>query len=126
MAENEGSIVLYIDDDAANRHLMARLFTRKLPDHQLTLAATGEEGLQQAESDDIAVVLLDLTLPDMSGEEVLQTLKARHELPVVILSGHDDPATRRRLTEEGADAYITKPFDANELFRVIGSLLGES
>jgi len=126
MVNSDGRTILYIDDDAANRHLMTRLFGRKMPGDHLVVAATGREGLEHVPGDGIDMVLLDLTLPDMSGEEVLQTLKEAHEIPVVILSGHDDPETRRRLTERGADAYVTKPFDANELFSLIEGLLDQS
>lgn len=119
----EGAVVLYIDDDDMNRHLMTRLFGRKRPGDRLLVAASGGEGLEQARGTKVDLVLLDLTLPDMDGEEVLDALKAEHGMPVAILSGHADGETSNRLTERGADAYVTKPFDAGELFELIEGLL---
>lgn len=117
--------VLYVDDDPANRHLLVRLFGRKRPDDRVLVAATGGEALEMADQNDFDLVLLDLTLPDLSGEEVLKTLKAEHQMPVVIISGHDDPVTKERLAAAGAAGYLAKPFDATQLFTLVEETLAE-
>lgn len=71
----------------------------------------------------IDLVLLDLTLPDMSGEEVLLTVRPERSIPVVIISGHDGPATADHLHDLGVSAYVTKPFEAEDLFSLIEGLL---
>lgn len=123
VTEPAGRVVMYVDDDAANRHLMTRVFTSKRPAHRLLVATTAAEALEEANANAIDLILLDLNLPDMSGSEVLQIVKKRYAMPVVILSGHSDPETRERLIAAGADSYVTKPFDVAELLALIDRLL---
>lgn len=123
MPEAGSRSVLFVDDDQLNRHLMARLFRKHRPDDRLLVAASGDDALAQARANDVDLVLLDLTLPGISGEEVLRILKTEASMPVVILTGHVDPGIERRLTDLGAAAYVAKPFDAKELFALIGRLL---
>lgn len=125
-SHSDSSVVLYIDDDATNRQLMERVFSRRRPGDRLLVAATGAEGLEESRRSQVDLVLLDLSLPDMSGEEVLCSLKAEQAVPVAILSGHADQQTSQRLSDSGADAYVTKPFDVADLCEVIDRLLSQS
>lgn len=120
---SDGSVVLYVDDDPTNRRLMARLFERYRQTDELLLTGSGAEAINLAGTKRPDLVLLDLNLPDFSGEDVLTTLRIRSDVPVVILSGDADEWTRRRLINLGATAYVTKPFDVTELFQLIGSVI---
>ncbi|MPY94530.1 MAG: response regulator [Acidimicrobiia bacterium] len=86
----------------------------------------GRLGLGLAREHRPAVVLLDLHLPDVSGQEVLQRLRedpTTATIPVVILSADATPGQVQRLLASGAAAYLTKPFDVRQLLRVLDDLL---
>jgi CheY-like chemotaxis protein len=120
VASVEGT-VLYIEDNVANVRLMERVFQRR-PQVVLRHASTGASGIQWAADSPPDVILLDLHLPDMYGEEVLRRLLEYPHLrstPVVILSADGTSEQSRRLLAAGATAYLTKPL---EVARVLSSL----
>jgi len=109
--------VLYIDDNPANVEVVSRLL-KGWPQARLMSAATGREGIERAIRDVPDVILLDLHLPDMSGESVLAELKTEPvtaAIPVVMLSADATPGTVRLLLARGARAYLTKPLDLAEV-----------
>ena len=123
MADADGSmndepqLVLYIEDNAANLRLVERVFERR-PDIRMISASRGLLGLEMARSQQPAVVLLDLHLPDIDGDEVLRRLRAdelTQAIPVVILSADANDRQIQRLLEAGAAAYLTKPLDIHNL-----------
>jgi DNA-binding response OmpR family regulator len=107
-----GGTVLVIDDEEVNRALLARRLAGH--GHRVLLAASGEEGLSAASSHAVDVILLDIVMPGLSGYEVLGLLKsddALRELPVLMITALDDPASVVRCVAMGADDYLSKPFD---------------
>jgi CheY-like chemotaxis protein len=113
--------VLYIEDNLSNVRLMQRLLMRR-PAVTLLHATEGTVGLALAAEKMPDVILLDLHLPDISGEEVLRLLwndRALRGIPVIVLSADATPAQMRRLLAAGASAYLTKPL---ELSRVLETL----
>ncbi len=90
-------------------------------------AANGAKGLEvMAEhADEVALVLLDLTMPKMGGDEVYTRIRADHgDLPVVLLSGYSEDAARDRLGVSGLSGYIQKPFRGGELLDVVRAVVG--
>ena len=81
----------------------------------VTTAAGGRAGLAALEEHDPDLVVLDITLPDLSGYEVLRRLRERTDVPVIVLSGRDGHVDKVRAFELGADDYVTKPFSLPEL-----------
>ena len=116
-------VVLYVEDDPVNTLLMEHLFTTQ-PAWTLHTMETGGEGLQWALHQHVDLVLLDLNLPDMSGQDVLRHLRAdartRH-IPCVAVSADAMPGQIRRALAEGFDDYWVKPL---ELSGVISKLKG--
>ncbi len=109
--------VVYIEDNLANVRLMEQLAARR---RGVTLihAMQGRLGLDLISSSQPGLILLDLHLPDMSGEEVLRRLQAEvttKGIPTVVVSADASPGQIQRLLEIGASAYLTKPFDIEEL-----------
>jgi two-component system KDP operon response regulator KdpE len=106
-------LVLVIDDEPQIRRLLAVALEangfRVLP------AANGNEGIVLAAQHRPALVVLDLGLPDLSGQEVLRRLREWSSVPVVILSVQDDEAGKAAALDAGADDYVTKPFNTSEL-----------
>lgn len=120
--------ILYIEDNRSNVRLLERLLGKRRAVTLLT-AARGEDGLELAKRERPNLILLDLHLPDMSGEEVLRRLwsdPATRPLPVAVLSADATPAQRQRLLASGAVAYLTKPLDITHLLRLIDDRLTAS
>jgi CheY-like chemotaxis protein len=120
--------VLYIEDNPANLRLLERLFASR-PDIRLITAMHGSIGLDLAARHHPDLILLDLNLPDMSGEEVQTRLLGSEwlrEVPLVIVSADASPKLSERYLGLGAAAYVTKPFDVKKLLGVVDQLLGHS
>jgi signal transduction histidine kinase/CheY-like chemotaxis protein len=113
--------VLYIEDNGPNIALIQALMVRR-PRWRLHVARTAKEGLQQARELRPRLVLIDLHLPDQSGETVLQALRSdeqARDAVIAILSADALPATIERLRGSGADEYLTKPIDVSRLFALL-------
>jgi CheY-like chemotaxis protein len=114
------SKLLHIEDNASNVKLVERILAGR--GVEVVVAMQGRLALELARQHQPALVLLDLHLPDMSGEEVLQRLRedpATSSIPVVIVSADATPGQVARLLSAGATAYLTKPLDVPDLIRVI-------
>jgi PAS domain S-box-containing protein len=123
-SEPHGTI-LYIEDNQSNVRLLQRLLGRRSAVRLLT-GQTGAEGLEMALRERPDLILLDLHLPDMSGEDVLRRLwgdPATRHLPVAVLSADATSSQRQRLLASGAIAYLTKPLDLTHLLRLIDDRL---
>ena len=117
--------VLYIEDNLANLKLVQRVLAAKT-DIEIIPAMQGRLGLELARELHPALILLDLHLPDIGGDHILQQLRddpATAAIPVVILSADATPGQVQRLLTAGASAYLTKPFDVPALRRTIIDLL---
>jgi signal transduction histidine kinase/CheY-like chemotaxis protein/HPt (histidine-containing phosphotransfer) domain-containing protein len=113
--------VLYVEDNVSNVKLVERIVARR-PEVTLIVAMRGRLGLHLALRHRPELVLLDLHLPDLSGEEVLQHLRAdprTSATPVVVLSADATEGQVQRLRANGATDYLTKPFDIPRLLAVI-------
>jgi two-component system KDP operon response regulator KdpE len=86
-------------------------------------ATTGEEGVAAIARHNPALILLDLSLPDMDGEQFLTQLREWSNLPIIILTSRDNEEIKISLLEEGADDYVTKPFSTGELLARIKATL---
>src|SRR5919112_2057356 len=117
--------VLVVEDDPAVSHsigLMLRSDTCTVDTTDL-----GEDGVELARLNAYDLILLDLNLPDLSGYEVLRTLRVvRVNTPVVILSGLGATADKVRGLELGADDYLTKPFHQGELLARVEAVVRRS
>jgi DNA-binding response OmpR family regulator len=97
------------------------------PGVRLISAMHGRLGLELAVQHKPDLILLDLHLPDMGGQHILEELKARPAtwgIPVVILSAESPTGEVDRLLKAGALAYLTKPFDIDELLAIFDDTLG--
>jgi signal transduction histidine kinase/ActR/RegA family two-component response regulator len=121
--------VLYIDDTPENLLLIGEVLAERRPGIGLRTATNGLEGSVLAEDRRPDVLLLDLNLPDISGEEVMRRLRARAEtgdVPVIVLSADSTSRNINRLLEAGADAYLTKPVNVPQFLEVLDRLLVDS
>jgi CheY-like chemotaxis protein len=119
------SHVLYIDDSAINTVLVERILASR-PEVVFGSAPDGRSGLDRAMRLRPDLVLLDLTLPDIGGEQVLAELRAdpaTRAIPVIVVSGETDPAVHHRLLAQGAQWWLTKPYEINDLLRLVDDSL---
>ncbi len=105
--------ILVIDDEAQIRRLLEITFASR--GWEVFLAEDGYEGLQTAQGSKPDVVLLDLNLPDMTGEEVLLRLREWSTVPVIVISVRNAQDVIVALLNRGADDFVTKPFHTGEL-----------
>jgi len=118
--------VLSIEDNYANSQMLTAFFSR-ISNVTLYTTNSGMTGIDLAQQHRPQIVLLDLHLPDLSGEDVLVRLLAEpvtRAIPIVVLSADATQSTRRRLLERGAFAYLTKPIDLTKLKRTIDYAAG--
>jgi CheY-like chemotaxis protein len=113
--------VLAIEDNPANLRLLERILKNR-PDIQLISAIQGSVGLDLSIKQHLDMILLDLNLPDLSGQEVLSQLKANpntRNVPVLILSADATPSQMEKLKAEGALDYLTKPLDVSAFLQLL-------
>jgi signal transduction histidine kinase/HPt (histidine-containing phosphotransfer) domain-containing protein/ActR/RegA family two-component response regulator len=113
--------VLYIEDNPSNVRLVEKIFGLS-SDLGLHVAREGSSGVALARELRPDLVLLDLHLPDIPGEQVLAALRGDHELaetPVIIVSADASPVQAKRLLAAGANGYLTKPFDIDQLLAAV-------
>jgi signal transduction histidine kinase/CheY-like chemotaxis protein len=116
--------VLYIEDNVSNLRLVERILARD-GNIELVSAMQGRLGVELAREHQPALILLDLHLPDIAGDEVLRQLRDDPQtsgIPVVVVSADATAGQIRRLLGEGALAYLTKPLDVSELRGLVDSL----
>lgn len=114
--------LLVIEDDREINHLICEYMAEA--GYEMLSASNGLEGLSMLERiKDIDLCLLDLMLPMKSGDRVIARLREFSEVPVIVLSAKDTIQTKIDLFRMGADDYITKPFDLDELLVRVEAVL---
>jgi CheY-like chemotaxis protein len=123
-ADTSGT-VLYVEDNIANVRLMEYVLSFR-PQVRLFVAMQGRMAVDLAVEHRPDVIFLDLHLPDMSGDRILEQLRndprTRH-IPVVMISADATPGQISRLLQAGAAAYVTKPLDVQKLLEILGEHL---
>ena len=116
--------ILYIEDNEANRQLVEMIISRR-PQLTLIMAEDGTTGLAVADEHQPGMILLDISLPDMDGHEVLSRLKENDRtraIPVFALSGNATADTR--LASPAFDGYLSKPIDIHRFYAAIDQVMG--
>lgn len=121
MSNANKPLLLIVDDEPQIRRLLS--VTLEANGYRTLAAVTGQEGLVLAAQHRPALVVLDLGLPDMTGQDVLRRLREWSNTPVIILSVQDDESGKVAALDGGADDYVTKPFNAHEVVARVKSLL---
>ena len=117
-------VILVIDDDFANRKVLEMVLKRS--GYRPMLAGDGEEGLLRAQEARPDLILLDLFMPGEDGFEVLTRFKEDVllcDVPVVIFTVLVREESEQKALELGATAYVTKPFDVDEVITCISRIL---
>ena len=114
--------VLLVEDELRIAEFVAQALRRD--GHDVVVAEDGEVGLFLASIEPFDAVVLDLALPGTSGLDVLKEIRAEYaDLPVVVLTGHDDPASRRTCLAAGASCFVAKPLVVADFRATVSALL---
>lgn len=113
--------ILIIEDDERIANLLRRTLT--YDGYQAEIAADGESGLSRAHEGRPDLIILDLMLPGMDGLEVTQRLRTEGNLPILMLTAKDTTTDRVMGLDAGADDYMAKPFEIDELLARVRALL---
>ena len=113
--------VLVVDDEPQIRRLLRVSLSAQ--GYHIIEAGSGEQALTRAATERPDLVILDLGLPDMDGQEVVRRLREWTQVPIIVLSVRDRENDKVRAFDEGADDYVTKPFGMSELMARIRAAL---
>ncbi len=116
--------ILVIDDELGNITLLKRIFINE--GFNVSGATSGKEALSKLVSITPSLVVLDLIMPGMNGEETFEAIRKVMNVPVVVLSAVDQKEEIIRLLQKGVDDYVTKPFDDAELLARVNAVLRRS
>jgi len=117
--------VLIVDDEP--NIVLSLEFLLRQQGYEVSVARDGEEALAAAEEKRLDLVVLDVMLPGLDGFEVCRRLRERPELAglkILLLTARGREVERVRGLEEGADAYVRKPFSTRQLMKTVAELLG--
>lgn len=113
--------VLVIDDEESIRRALKSILSARK--YEVTLAATAAEGIDMSIETNPELIVLDLSLPDMDGQDVCRELRTWMAAPILILSVRGNEADKIQALDAGADDYLTKPFQAGELLARMRAIL---
>ena len=105
--------ILVIEDNNEIQEILKTLLTEE---HEVIQAFSGTEGIMQFDKGGIDLVLLDIMLPGKNGDQVLQAIRQTSQTPVIMLTALSDKKLISQYLLDGANDYIVKPFDLNEVF----------
>jgi DNA-binding response OmpR family regulator len=123
MAEASARILL-VDDEESIQTLLAYPLRRE--GYEVVVARDGREGLDEFAAGRFDLVVLDVMMPRIDGIEVCRRLRARSQVPIIMLTARDDEVDKVLGLEIGADDYITKPFNPRELRARLKAVLRRS
>jgi len=119
--KTQKSKILLIEDDPSLRQLLAT--NLETLDYSVMQFASGREGLNAARNESFHLLILDLGLPDLDGQEIIKRLRQWTQLPIIVLSARNQEQDITQALDHGADDYLTKPFSNSEMVSRIKALL---
>ncbi len=120
------STILVVDDSASIRQTVKIALTGQ--GHEVSEAADGTEGLVKAASAKFQLVITDLNMPQMDGLTMIKQLRAKPDyagVPILFLTTESDAAIKQQAKAAGATGWLTKPFDSDQLGRVVTKVLAK-
>ncbi len=121
---SQAQVVLIVEDEPSIASFVSLYL--KNAGYAVKSVATGSDALAQVESEEPALVVLDLMLPDIDGIEVCRRIRQRRDIPILMLTARDEDVDKIIGLEVGADDYMTKPFNPRELVARVKSILRRS
>jgi CheY-like chemotaxis protein len=125
-AQSGGRLVLVVEDFEDAREMYAEFF--RFSGYRVLTASTGPEAMERIKTEKPDIIVMDISLPQMSGTEVTRLLKrdpATRDIPVLALSAHAGESHAREAFEAGVDEYCPKPCSPEDVEKRIRALLGK-
>ena len=120
-----GHRILIVEDSPTMRQLLV-FALRRLKDVEIVEASDGMDGLRKVSSDPFDIALIDINMPVMDGLKLISLIRgdeALKEIPIVVITTEGANEDRRRALELGANEYLCKPIQANQVLSVVRGLL---
>jgi two-component system chemotaxis response regulator CheY len=114
--------ILIVEDTEPGRDIL-EMALMQLPDIAVRSVGTAEEALLCLASNDISAMVTDLNLPRMDGFQLIEAIRARSNMPIMVISGDNDPSTLERLVTLGASAYFPKPYSPAQVRQRLEELI---
>ena len=113
--------LLYVEDNKAIKDMTLMLLKNFF--NNIIVAEDGEDGLEKFNSNNIDIIISDITMPKMDGLEMAKNIKKIDlNIPIIVISGHSDNELLEKGQEIGLKAYLFKPFDLNKFLEVLENL----
>lgn len=112
MEDNKRKI-LVVEDDQDINNLIFKILNKE--GYEVVQAFSGSEGRMCLEASDFDLILLDLMLPGMSGEDIIQKIRLSKHMPIIVISAKASQEDKINVLKIGADDFVSKPFDVNEV-----------
>ncbi|ETA81212.1 response regulator [Youngiibacter fragilis] len=106
-------LLLIVEDDKQIRNFIN--FSLTSQDYECIEATTGKEAINIIATHNLSAIILDLGLPDMSGMDIIRKVRSFSDIPIIVVSAHDQDHDKVEALDAGADDYLTKPFSIKEL-----------
>lgn len=119
-----GTVFLIVEDDNQIRNFIK--FSLKSQGYECIEASTGKEAMNLIATSNISAIILDLGLPDMEGVDIIKEVRSFSNIPIIVVSAHDQDHDKVEALDAGADDYLTKPFSIKELLARIRVLFRHS
>ncbi|MDE7170150.1 MAG: response regulator transcription factor [Mucispirillum sp.] len=119
--EQQNKKILVVDDDKEICELLDMFLT--LEKYDVVSANTGLDGLDKFHGGNFDVILLDISLPDINGQQLCKLIRKESDIPIIMVSANDSVSDKVICLEFGADDYISKPFENMELIARIKAVL---
>ena len=119
--------ILVVEDNLDNYELVHAIL--EFAGYDTFLAVNGQDGVYAARKQKPDLILMDMSLPEMDGWEATRHIREDPDtahIPMVALTAHTLPRDRKRALEAGVDAYLSKPFDANQFIQLVEKTLENS
>ncbi len=121
--DSDKKTILVVDDSVVIRKMVEIALENE--NYNIITVANGKDAFSFLDEQDPDLVILDIMLPDVNGLDILKTIKASKEIPVVMLSAKDTPKETNKAKELGANDFIPKPFRDEDLIKKIHELIGD-
>jgi CheY-like chemotaxis protein len=124
LSHASSATILVVDDDEMNREIMEAFLS--LDHYRVVTANTGTRALEACAEEIPNLILLDVNMPDMTGYEICQALRAEpatQNIPIIIVTGYSSKEDREAAFRAGANDFISRPFDAGQLLEHIRTLI---
>jgi CheY-like chemotaxis protein len=116
--------MLIVDDEETLTYSLYQSFILAKSDYEVVTAGSGEEALSKLESGDFNLVITDISMPGMSGLELLEIIKKKYPaIHVVVMTAYGSDEKKDEAMQGGADFYVEKPFEIKEIKKLVMGLL---